>query len=192
MPKREIGLMGYVGEAVVCQWLGSKYPPEEGYAVISQLRPVGVPAKGGPYLDFGVVKGGELIVLHEVKSQDYIIDKSFKLNSSLLHVWSHRGEALEFVSQDGRHFQGLPDTAAYLVLLVGPNSGAIAKIGEENLLNIILFSEIWEDEGWELDCNALMAGIKEDIPKVLGILKAPTVGRLINKRFLESKSRLGR
>lgn len=184
--------MGYVGEAVVGQWLRHKYPREEGYAVVSQVRPVGVPAKGGPYLDFGVVKGGELIVLYEVKSQDYIIDKSFKLNLSLLHVWSHRGEALEFVSQDGLGFQGLPDTEAYVVLLVGPNEGAIANIGNENLSNIVLFSEIWEDDGWELDPNGLMAEIKEDIPKVISILKAPTQGKIINKRFLESKSRLGR
>ena len=126
--------------------------------------------------------------LYEVTSQDYIIDKPFKLNSSLLYVWSHRGEELEFASQDGRAFRGSPETEAYLVLLVGPNDGAIASIGRENLSNIILFSEILEDPGWDIDQNGLMAEIGEDIPKVLGILKEPTQGKLINKRFLELKS----
>lgn len=135
-----------------------------------------------------MAKGTELVALYEVKSQDYIIDKSFKLNSSLLYVWSHRGQQLEFASQDGQAFRGSPETEAYLVLLVGPNDSAIANIGQENLSNIILFSEIWEDEGWEIDPEGLMAEIGEDIPKVLSILKEPSLGKLINRRFLELKS----
>jgi hypothetical protein len=180
--------MGYVGEAVVCQWLRHKYPAEDGYEVVSQVKPLGVRAKGGPYLDFGVVKGSNLIALYEVKSQDYILDKSFNLNSSLLYAWSHRGEALEFASQDGRTFRGSTETEAYLVLLVGPNEGAIANIGEANLPNILLFSELWADTGWDVDRDGLLAEIAEDIPKVLGILKSPTQGKLINKRFLAMKS----
>ena len=185
MPKREIGLMGYVGEAVVCQWLRWKYAAAEGYTVISQVRPVDMPATGGPYLDFGVARGTDLVALYEVKSQDYILDKSFKLNSSLLYLWDHRGEAMEFASQDGRTFQGLPGTEAYLVLLVGPNDGAIANIGAANLSNIFLFSEIWEELGSGFDREWVMAEIGEDIPKVLDILKQPTQGKLINKRFLK-------
>ena len=57
--------MGYVGEAVVCQWLRHKYPAEDGYEVVSQVRPLGVRATGGSYLDFGVVRGTELIALYE-------------------------------------------------------------------------------------------------------------------------------
>ncbi len=188
MPRREMGLMGYVGEAVACQWLRGKYPAEDGYTAIHQVKPLGVPATGGPYLDFGVAKGPELVALYEVKSQDYITDKAFKLNSSLLYVWSHRGQLLEFASQDGRAFRGSPETEAYLVLLVGPNEGAIANIGQENLPNIILFSEIWDDPSWEIDREGVMAEIGEDIPKVLGILRRPTQGKRVNRRFLELKS----
>ena len=75
-----MGLMGYVGGAVVCQWLRHRCPAEDGYEVVSQVRPLGVRATGGPYLDFGVVKGTELIALYEVKSQDHVLDKSFELN----------------------------------------------------------------------------------------------------------------
>lgn len=192
MPKREMGLMGYVGEAVVCQWLRHKYRANEDRQVVSQVRPLGVRATGGPYLDFGIVRGSDLIALYEVKSQDYILDKSFNLNSSLLYVWSHRGEALEFASQDGRTFRGSTETEAYLVLLVGPNEGAIANIGSENLSNVLLFSEIWTDTAWKMDWGALLAEIGEDIPKVLRILKSPTQGKLINKRFLDLKSGLWR
>ena len=73
MPKREMGLMGYVGEAVICQWLWQKYPAEEGYKVVHQVKSLGVPATGGPYLDFGVARGTNLVALYEVNTYKLVI-----------------------------------------------------------------------------------------------------------------------
>jgi hypothetical protein len=183
-----MGLMGYVGEAVVDQWLRKKYPASEGFRIIQQVRPAAIPASGGPYVDFAVVRGNDLIALYEVKSQDYIIDKSFKLNDSLLYVWAQSGKELEFGSQVGQRFKGSASTEAYLVLLVGPNKDAIANIGAANLSKIILFSEIWEDLGWELDERQIFDVIGEDVLKVLEILKRPTQGRRVKKAFLQMRS----
>jgi len=94
---------------------------------------------------------------------------------------------MEFASQDGRTFRGSGATETYLVLLVGPNEGAIANIGATKVPRILLFSEIWEDLGSGFNEDGLMAEIREDIPRVLDVLRRPTQGKLINKRFLNLK-----
>jgi hypothetical protein len=103
MPTREIGPMGYVGEAVVGKWLEWRFAAPE-YQIVRQVMPVGVPTRGGPYLDYAVTTGDMVVGLYEVKSQNVIWES--RVNISLEFVWSNRGAALSFVSQDGRTFQG--------------------------------------------------------------------------------------
>jgi hypothetical protein len=190
MPRREIGLMGYVGEAVVEQWLKKIHPWNRGFEVVCQIRPVDIPATGGPYIDFGVIKSRYVTHLYEVKSQDYVADKDFRPNPSLRYIWDNRGRRLGFATLDGRQLDGTPKTEAYLILLAGPNRDAIANIGLENVSNILLFSEIWDELGQSFNEMKLLKAIGEDLPKVLEILTRPTQGKRINKRFLDLKARL--
>jgi hypothetical protein len=192
MPRREIGLMGYVGEAVVEQWLKKIHPWNKGFEVVCQIRPLDIPATGGPYIDFGVIKSGNVTHVYEVKSQDFIADKDFRPNPSLRYIWDNRGRRLGFATLDGRQLDGTPKTEAYLVLLAGPNRDAIGNIGLENVSNVLLFSEVWEELGEHFKEMTILKAIGEDLPKVLDTLTRPTQGRRTNKRFLDLKSSLKR
>ncbi|NOR46622.1 MAG: hypothetical protein GQ533_01035 [Methanosarcinaceae archaeon] len=66
MPKSEVGLRGYIGEAIVKQWLNIKHPE---CRIVSQIMPTEVDGKGGPYLDFGVVRDDDVVIeVYEVKT----------------------------------------------------------------------------------------------------------------------------
>ena len=97
MPKRETGLMGYVGETVVKQWLKLKYSKKQ-YEIIEQIIPVSISAQGGGYLDFGVrrISDNSIVAVYEVKSQDFILGKDFKLNNALDHLWNSKKVEQEF------------------------------------------------------------------------------------------------
>ena len=185
MPRREIGLMGYVGEAVVSHWLARRHPDAE---IVSQIRPVDVPAKGGPYLDLAVVANGIVEAIFEVKSQDYIWGKDSEVNTSLDFCWRHRRETIEFTLQDERRFSGTPDTQAYLVLLAPPNPDGIEAIGQENLQNVLLFDDLWRTtDAASLSTNTIVEELREDVAKVLEILRQPTQGSRLRKPFLEAR-----
>ena len=194
MARREIGLMGYIGEAVVEQWLRIKYQSDD-YEVVSQIIPSGISRRGGGYLDFGVVRRGENTVeaVYEVKSQDYIPDKDFSINKALSHIWNHNGPPLEFSTQDRKTYKSCQDTTAFLVLLVGPNEDGRQKIGAENLGNIILFEDVWRDLGNSLSrkelLEVLLGVLEEDVEKVLKILHCPKNGKRVTKEFTEIRRR---
>lgn len=91
MAERYIGIKGYVGELLVESWLKNIFKNQK-YKVKSQVRPANIDAKGGPYLDFGVVdnESNEVIFICEVKTQDYVLDGKYaKINKSLLYLWNY-------------------------------------------------------------------------------------------------------
>ena len=83
MPKREIGIRGYVGELIVEQWLRCNFKPNKGYKIVNQIRPKDINARGGPYLDFGVIRKGKVCGIYEVKTQNYPLES---VNNALEHV----------------------------------------------------------------------------------------------------------
>lgn len=187
MPKREIGLMGYVGEAVVEQWLRHKYPTSE-YKVVAQIIPSEVPKVGGGYLDFGVIRKNVVEAVYEVKSQDYIWGRDSTVNKALLHIWNKKGQLLDFETQEGDKYAGCLNTGAFLVLLVGPNEEGMQKIGEKNLRHIILFQDVWNNLENEFCLENLIANFREDVVKVISTLKQPNCGKHITKSFLELRA----
>lgn len=186
MARREIGLMGYVGEAVVRQWLAVQYP-HDGYEIIGQAMPVGVPTRGGPYLDFAVCRAGTVELLVEVKSQDYIWD--MKVNVGLAFIWNNRGSAMQFRTQEGRNLDGTVETRAKLILLAPPNKKGIEQIGTANLKDVLLFEEILADLGPRLDDQPIIDAVSEDVSTVISILHNPTAGRTLKAPFLERRDR---
>ena len=176
--------MGYVGEAVVLQWLAVQYPLD-GYEIIGQVMPVGVPTRGGPYLDFAVCRAGTVELLVEVKSQDYIWD--MKVNVGLAFVWNNRGCPVQFKTQEGRSLDGTVKTRAMLILLAPPNKKGIERIGTTNLKDVLLFEEILADLGPRLDDQSIIDAVRQDVPKVISILQNPTAGRTLKVPFLQRR-----
>ena len=131
-----------------------------------------------------------MIALYEVKSQGYITDKDFKLNEPIAHIWSSTKVSTQFKSQDGETFLGGPETEAYLVLLVGPNEDAISNLGKQNLVRIVLFSDIWQELRNEVSEERITGEMREDLSKVLEILRNPTQGKRVNQAFVRLRAEL--
>ena len=180
MPNREIGIKGYVGERLVEQWLRHQYPPWNNCEIVSQIRPVGCPAKGGPYLDFGVVRNGLVEKIYEVKMQDYIFVGP--LNRALKYIWDRRGKRLQYVTQAGKSYKSAICMEAWLCLLVAPNSYGIQAIGRRNLKRVVLFHEIWNRFKNNLDWGLLAKTFKEDVRTVL---TPPILGKNTIKNFMK-------
>lgn len=183
MPKQEIGLMGYIGERVAEQWIRSKYPSSK-YEVVKQIMPVGISTKGGPYLDFGIVRKGLVEKVYEVKSQNYIF--AGPINVALKYIWKNHGKRLQYVTQKGDKYQSSPALEACLILLVGPNKYGIEAIGRKNLQKVILFQDIWRKIGEKPDLNFLIENFRKDTKEVIKILKNPSIGNKITRDFLKS------
>jgi hypothetical protein len=168
MPKREIGIRGYVGELIVEQWLRSKFPSNQGYEIVNQIRPKGVAAKGGPYLDFGVIHRGIVHEIYEVKTQDYNLNK---INEALKHVWGN--PIGPYLIQDKKaELMGTGGTRARLVLLVKPQKSLTEEIAVDN---IVYFKTILNDsenmqEG--VDLKRIKDCFDEDVQK--------TINKIIN------------
>ena len=185
MPRSHMALMGYVGEAIVEYWLRWKYPVKDGFKIVSQIRPKAVPASGGPYLDFGVCRDGHIQYVYEVKGQDFIIDRSFAINRSLVYIWTANNDLGNFLSQDGDSFAAEDGLRALLVLLAPPNKDGMKKIGRENLKNVILFADIWEELGSLLTADQILRNLEADLHVIIDIFKNPTAGRRLLPRFLK-------
>lgn len=63
MPNKGSKIRGYIGESIVRQWLEIKYPEKDGFEIVEEILPSGVPKSGGPYLDFGVIKDGKVVAV---------------------------------------------------------------------------------------------------------------------------------
>lgn len=188
MPKQKIGLMGYVGERIVEQWIKNKYPPSQ-YETVKQIMPVDVPSKGGPYLDFGVIRKGLVKQIYEVKSQNYIF--AGPINTALEYIWKNQDKRLQYVTLEDKDnkYQGSPVLEAYLILLVGPNRYGIKAIGRQNLRKVILFQDIWREIKGQADFGSLIENIKEDTKAVIDILQNPSAGKEITQDFLKIRNK---
>ena len=186
MPRAFYGLMGYLGERVVRQWLETKYQSPQ-HAIVEQVIPAGVDRKGGGYLDFGIVSDGGIRYVYEVKCQDYIMDKSFRLNPAMDYLWTKDHGLLTFVTQSGQQYPSPDFQNARIVALVGPNQDFIDRYGIERCANIILFSEILQQ--LEPDIDGIIEDSRKDFRAALGTIRKPTQGERVNRRFLEQRER---
>ena len=189
MPRRISGLMGYVGEVVVESWLKAEYP-EPAYSIVYQIKPIDYDVRGGPYLDFGVIKDGKVCAIYEVKSADYIFDGG--INGALDAVWNNPVHDRCYSTQDDpkRHIKADPDLKAYLVLLACPNDKGIAKIRRQNLKQVILFSEVFEYLEKQ-DRADYLEHVHHDFDKRIGevieTLKNPKQGKAKKQEFLRQR-----
>jgi hypothetical protein len=185
MPKRAIGLRGYVGELIVEQWLCKKH---HGCKIVRQILPDGVEKVGGPYLDFGVIRGGAVEEVYEVKAQDYILGRDTKtnkaeINKALIHIWD-RGPGGEYTVQNcANHYADSGHVRGFLILLASPNSAALAAIGQKNIDNIILFEEILHELGSDLNEAELIRIATDDIRQSIQDLRNPTAGKTLLEPF---------
>lgn len=158
MAKRTIDLRGYIGEAIVRQWLHYRYPEAEGYEIKYQILPSGIDRSGGPYLDFGILKDGLLEYVYEVKTQDYKLDK---LNKALKYIWENQGDLSTFeVQNDPKKYPVSPNFEAILILLVQPNFNKL-EIFRTFGHYIRYFNMIFDDPDFQIDVEA----IKDDFFK---------------------------
>jgi len=182
----DVGLRGFIGELVVQYWLEKKY--NKGFTIVRQIMPEEVDKKGGGYLDFGVINNKQEVVgVYEVKAQDYIQNKGSKINKALRYIWDNQGRILKFITQDKREFIGCKDTTGKLILLVGANDEGIKNIGCANLKNVILFDDILNDNGFEIDIERLKKDLIEHMDVVLNVLKNPVNGKTTTKKFQEKR-----
>lgn len=188
MPQRQIGIRGYVGEAVVKEWLDKKYSNLEEYKIVSQIMPNGVPKKGGGYLDFAVVKENIVTSIYEVKTQDYILDKTFHINKALLFMWENKGKNLELITQNREKYYSNSDTQSYLIILVPPNYDGINNVGMNNLKNIILFKEIFKELEHSFNKTKIRNELLNDFENEIENLKNPTQGKTLLDDFIKKRS----
>lgn len=187
MPRAFYGLMGYLGEHVVRQWLETRYRAPQN-TIVEQVMPVEMDLlRGGGYLDFGIASGGEIRYVYEVKCQDYIMDRSFRLNPALEYLWTKDGGPLTFVTQSGQQYLSSDFQKARIVALVGPNQDFIDRYGIERCADIILFSEILQE--LELDLDRITESLRKDLHAALKVVREPTQGKSVNRRFLEQRQR---
>ncbi len=142
MALRSIGIRGYIGELLVEYWLKEVvYANTEDIEIISQVRPAEINPKGGPYIDIGVAQKGLMVSVYEVKTQDYALDKNFKINKALWHLWENPDECNTIICQNRNVYPKHEYFKAYLVLLVPPNQDGRIKL-REYYKNLVFFSKI--------------------------------------------------
>jgi len=186
MPKSEVGLRGYIGEAIVKQWLSIKYPECK---IVSQIMPTEVDGKGGPYLDFGVVKDGVVMGVYEVKTQDYILGKNFHINKALTHIWDSDEKNISFKVQNSKEIlKGADDINAYLILLVPPNDVGLSEI-DNNIQYVKLFCEIFNESAFVVNKEMIYCETKKDIDGNLKILRNPKNGNTLRTHFFEEREK---
>lgn len=185
MPQRFFALMGFVGERIVRQYLEETYPPDQ-YEIVEQIIPARVSKKGGGFLDFGVLKNGNVEYVYEVKCQDYILGKDFQINKALLNLWENPHSAETFYMQEeNRECRAINFQRAYLVALVGPNKDFINKHGIHNCANIILFSEVLDKIS--VDVKRLSSELQRDLQLTIGRIQKPLSGKLVNASFIKKR-----
>ncbi len=185
MPQRFFALMGFVGERIVRQYLEETYPPDQ-YEIVEQIIPARVSKKGGGFLDFGVLKNGNVEYVYEVKCQDYILGKDFQINKALLNLWENPHSAETFYMQEeNRECRSINFQRAYLVALVGPNKDFINKHGIHNCANIILFSEVLDKIS--VDVKRLSSELQRDLQLTIGRIQKPLSGKFVNASFIKKR-----
>jgi len=188
MPRRSIGIRGYVGELVVEQYLLSKYPPSKNYKIIKEMIPSESSRKGGGYLDLAVLLDNKVIEIYEVKTQDFIFGKSFKINPSLAHLWNNSKELHRFCDSEGNNYDSSKNFQAFLVLLVAPNFEALKNMGIQNVKNMILFEELKLDNF--LDIGKIKSLFGEDLREELIDIKNPKNGKQTKNYLWKLRNKL--
>ena len=185
MPQRFFGLIGYVGERIVRQYLEETYASDQ-HEIVEQIIPATVSRKGGGYLDFGVLKNGNVEYVYEVKCQDYILDKGFQVNKALLYLWENPHSAESFyIQEENRECRSKNFQRAYLISLSGPNKDFINKYGIHNCANIILFSEVLDRIS--IDVERLSSEFQKDLQLTIGRIRRPLSGKLVNASFIKRR-----
>lgn len=185
MPQRFFGLIGYVGERIVRQYLEETYASDQ-HEIVEQIIPATVGRKGGGYLDFGVLKNGNVEYVYEVKCQDYILDKGFQINKALLYLWENPHSAESFyIQEESRECRSKNFQRAYLVSLAGPNEDFIKKHGIHNCANIILFSEVLDRIS--IDIESLFLELQKDTQLTIDRIRKPLSGKLVNASFIKKR-----
>jgi hypothetical protein len=175
-------LNGYVGEAIAEYWLRKRFPAHE---LTREILPTGLPPRGGPSIDFGILTNNVVESLYEVKTQDYTFDGKSTPGVGLSFVWSQTGRSLTFKTKDGRIIQSSPSMTSTMICLRPPNAHFLAKIGNHHIKDIMLFQELWADLTEEEAKRAVMDRLQRDICEVLTFLRNPAGSVLQAKAFLE-------
>jgi hypothetical protein len=182
MPKREIGVMGYIGELVVENWLKKKYPEDK---IISQIAVE--KKRGGGHLDFGILsKEKKIKAIYEVKTQDYIAGRDFKLNQGLVELWQGKSSD-KFVSQNDEIFGCDKNFKAFLILLAPPND-IFLKEYPSHLKDIILFEDIIKEKPIDAQLRQkIIECFNSDMKEVFNILEKPSQGKRLRNAFLKER-----
>ncbi len=83
MPERLTGLKGYIGEVIVYEWLKQKYKSPS-YLIASQIVPCNLDKRTS--IDFGVIKGNEVIEVYEVKTHEDYNHYAVDLNKGVKYL----------------------------------------------------------------------------------------------------------
>ena len=81
------------------------------------------------YVDFGVLRNKNLDWVFEVKCQNYITDKHFKLNLAIEYLWDKQHHSVDFIAQDNEQYHTSNFQQTYIITLVGPTEGCVEKYG---------------------------------------------------------------
>jgi len=159
MVKENIGLRGYIGEKIVEIWLKKIFPK---YKVIRQVIPEGVDKRGGPYLDFAVVKDKKIIKIYEVKTQEYPLNK---INKALCYIWESGSKIMKFKTQDNKEYIA-ENFEAYIILLQKSDRNLWNKYKDK----IIFFKKIFNNLDIELISKIISEKGRVDIIKEINTL----------------------
>ena len=135
MPERIAGIKGYIGELIVRERLTQRHKIPC-YSIKSQVLPLNVDPRGGPYLDLCVIKGNKIIKIFEVKTQDY---RSDSLNKSLKYLWclekgkndkyfNIKKNEKAYVAEADKNYILSSSLKSYLVLMCQPSTDLMLKI----------------------------------------------------------------
>jgi hypothetical protein len=163
MVNSSIGLRGYIGEEIVFEWLS-----QQGKKVVRQVRPKGFPARGGPYLDFGVILENRLAEVYEVKTQDYALEKE-AINKSLRYIWETAG-VRTFLDQKGAEYP-CENPDARIVLLVKPQKDLAIEL--ERYDRVVYFDKIFRelDEEGEERVKRIIERANSEFRDAIGVLR---------------------
>jgi len=162
MVSKGIGLRGYVGEEIIRLWLSRKYGEEN---IVRQVVPEEFPRRGGPYLDFGILRNKVITGVCEVKTQDWDLTES-GINKSLKYIWNNPGKSEYFLSQDRQRYKSNKDVSAFLVLLRAPKGELAEKLEGKFILFEQIFAEISPKEDLRRILDTVKRGAFEELQNI--------------------------
>ena len=171
MPRREIGIRGYVGELIVEKWLHHRYSSNE-YEIKRQIKRQD---SGSSCVDFGVIQKGIMKEIYEVKTQDQRFgeaDVKKSINNAFLKAREKPEGPYIIQDESGEHINGTKGTKAFLILLLSPNDAFLKGIGND--IDIVRFKEILDylkNNEVEVDGGGFIDRFTEDAKKTIEEIK---------------------